>query len=381
MKGTVYIAVVLLLLVSCNTKQPKAEQPHCVPEATLPVKYAKGFRITYYNGFKLITVNDLKDSTVVLARYVMLPKGKPAPVDFKDAVLLDTTTRRIVCISTNHIAEMASLGIEDSIAGVANPELVNSESVLAGIRAGTITDVGSNELNYEKIMALQPSFVFTYGIYDGGDKLQAKLANMHITAVLNMDYREQEPLARAEWIKFVAAFYNREAEADSIFKGIEERYLSLKHLADSAESKPTVFCNLPFKDIWYMPCGENYMAKLLADAGADFLWKDASASNGLNLSLDYEAVFAKASGADFWVNTNFCKSLQEIKELDRKNIFFKAYKTGMVYNNDKRNTEANGFDFWESGVVNPDKILADLIYIFHPKLLPQHQLYYYRQLK
>lgn len=382
MKSPIHIALLsILVLAACNTKPKPEATPHCLAEATLPVKYAKGFSVTYYNGFKLISVKDIKDTSAVLARYVMLPKGKPAPLDFPNAVLLDTVTQKIICISTNHIAEMAALGLVDSIAGVANVELVNNEQLLKAVSNNSISDIGSNELNYEKMATLRPSFVFTYGIYDGGDKLQNKLRSLHLTAVLNMDYMEQEPLARAEWIKFVAAFYNREAEADSIFKGIESRYLALKQLADSAESKPTAFCNLPFKDVWYMPCGENYMARLLADGGADFLWKDAPATNGLNLSLDYEAVFAKAANADFWLNTNFCKSLQEIKDVDRKNIFFKAFKTGQVYNNDKRNTKANGFDFWESGVVNPDKILADLIYIFHPDLLPGHQLYYYRQLK
>lgn len=381
-KSMVFSLLLCTLIAACNHQpQPAEKETHCTPLASLPVKYAKGFSVTYYNGFKVITVKDIKNGGSVMAQYVMEPVGKAVPVDFKDAVLLDTACRKIVCISTNHVAEMAALGLVDSIGGVTNPDLVNNEKVQQGLQNGGIAALGTNELNYEKMAALNPSFVFTYGIYDGGDKLQLKLQALHIKAVLNMDYMEQEPLARAEWIKFVAAFYNKEAEADSVFAGIEQHYDSLKQLAKSAAKQPTVFCNLPFKDVWYMPCGENYMAKLLADAGADFLWKDAPSTNGLNLSLDYEAVFAKAADADYWVNPNFCKSLEEIKALDRKNALFKAYKTDNVYNNNNRNTAADGFDFWESGAVYPDKILADLIFIFHPELEPGHQLYYYRRLK
>ena len=157
--------------------------------------------------------------------------------------------------------------------------------------------------------------------------------------------------------------------------------MSLKEKAKTVSVKPTVFSNLPFKEIWYMPCGDNYMAKLIEDAGGNFLWRDAKATNGLNLNLDYEAVYAKAADADYWVNTGFAKSLREIKEADKKNTFFKAYKAEKVFNNDNRNTSAGGFDFWESGAVNPDKVLADLIFIFHPELLPNHELYYYRKLK
>ncbi|MBL0309464.1 MAG: hypothetical protein IPP77_07270 [Bacteroidetes bacterium] len=121
--------------------------------------------------------------------------------------------------------------------------------------------------------------------------------------------------------------------------------------------------------------------RLIEDAGGDFLWKNTNANNGLNLNLDYEAVYNKAAEADFWINSGFAKSLADIKAADSKNTFFKAWKTNKVFNNNLRNTPAGGFDFWESGTVNPDLILSDLITIFHPDFIPAHQLYYYQQLK
>lgn len=354
---------------------------HCSKEASLPVKYAKGFSIDYYNGFKVITVKDWRDTAKILAQYVLLAKGKPAPVDFANAVLLDTPIRKIICISTNHIAALAKLGLLDSIGGVANVAFIYNKQMVELVHQNKIADVGKNDLNYEKIVELRPSFVFTSGNWDGGDKMKLKLNSLHIKSVLNLDYMEQEPLARSEWLKFVAAFYDKEVEADSIFLEIEKNYMALKEKAKSVSLKPTVLANIPFKEIWYMPCGENYMAKLIADAGGDFLWKEAKATNGLNLNLDYEAVYAKAAEADVWLSNGIAGSLADVKALDKKNTFFKAYKTKNVFNNDKRNTIRGGFDFWESGALAPDKILADLIFIFHPELLPKHQLYYYRQLK
>ena len=372
-----------LLVASCHQRDShKAKtKTHCVKEAALPVKYAKGFSIDYYNGFKVITVKDWRDTAKILAQYVLLPHGKRAPVDFINAVLLDTPVRKIICISTNHISALAQLGLLDSIGGVANVALIYNKEVVELVHQNKIADVGKDDLNYEKIVELNPSFVFTSGNWDGGDKMKMKLNSLHIKSVLNLDYMEQEPLARAEWLKFVAAFYDRETEADSIFQDIENDYLALKEKAKTVSAKPTVFANIPFKEIWYMPCGENYMAKLIADAGGDFLWKDAKATNGLNLNLDYEAVYAKAADADMWLCNGFAGSLAEIKAADKKNTFFKAYKTRNVFNNDKRNTPSGGFDFWESGALTPDKVLADLIFIFHPELLPNHQLYYYRKLK
>ena len=130
-----------------------------------------------------------------------------------------------------------------------------------------------------------------------------------------------------------------------------------------------------------MPCGDNYMARLIEDAGGNFLWKDTKANNGLNLNLDYEAVYNKAANADFWINTGSAASLQDIHSADKKNALFKAFKTGNIFSNNKRNTPAGGFDFWESGTVRPDEVLADLITILHPELLKGRELYYYQKLK
>jgi iron complex transport system substrate-binding protein len=377
------LVILALCFSGCKQRAQQAEMhtPHCVKEASLPVKYAKGFSVDYYNGFKVITVKGLSDTSAPIIQYVLLPKGKPAPVDFANALILDTPVRKVICISTNHISALDRLGLMDSIAGVANVALIYNNRVVEAVRQGKIADVGSNELNYEKIVELNPAFVFTSGSWDGGDKMKVKLNSLHIKSVLDLDYMEQEPLARAEWLKFVAAFYDKEAEADSIFKVIETDYLALKEKVKAVKSKPTVFVNLPFKEIWYMPCGENYMARLIEDAGGDFLWKNEKATNGLNLNLDYEAVYARAADADYWLCNGFASSMADIKASDKKHSFFKAYKTGKVYNNDKRNTPSGGFDFWENGVLTPEKTLADMIFIFHPELLPEHKLYYYRRLE
>lgn len=380
-----YWAVVvgaLCMFSACKQKNTTTEHKdsHCVKEATLPVKYARGFTVDYYSGFKVITVRELKDTAKVLAQYVLLPKGKPAPVDFTDAVLLDTPLRKVVCVATNHITAMDMLGLSDSIAGIANVDLVYNSSVVSKVKQGLIANVGNGELNYEKIVELNPAFVISSGSWDGGDKMKVKLNSLHIKSVLNIDYMEQDPLARAEWIKFTAAFYDKEIEADSIFRTIEQNYIALQAKAKQALKQPTVFVNIPFKEIWYMPCGDNYMTRIITDAGGDFLWKNDTANNGLNLNLDYEAVYARAANADYWLCNGFVNSLNDISKADKKNTFFKAYKTGMVYNTDKRRTEAGGFDFWESSSLAPDKVLADMIYIFHPELLPGHQLYYYRKL-
>ena len=63
----------------------------------------------------------------------------------------------------------------------------------------------------------------------------------------------------------------------------------------------------------------------------------------------------------------------------------KAITTGRTYNNNARQTATGGSDFWESGVVNPDRILYDLAIILHPELKlsadGEKALYYYKPLR
>jgi iron complex transport system substrate-binding protein len=51
-----------------------------------------------------------------------------------------------------------------------------------------------------------------------------------------------------------------------------------------------------------------------------------------------------------------------------------------VYNYNNLVNSAGGNAYFEQGVVEPDIILADLIHILHPEVLPSHKLKYYKKL-
>ena len=62
--------------------------------------------------------------------------------------------------------------------------------------------------------------------------------------------------------------------ADSIFKETEQAYLSLKDLTANIDNRPTVLSEKKFGSSWYVPSGDSYMAHLIEDAGADYMFKD-----------------------------------------------------------------------------------------------------------
>ena len=58
-----------------------------------------------------------------------------------------------------------------------------------------------------------------------------------------------------------------------------------------------------------------------------------------------------------------------------------AVRNRRVWNNNRRQMPAGGSDFWESGVVRPDRVLADLIALLHDDGTADSCCCYYKRLE
>jgi iron complex transport system substrate-binding protein len=177
----------------------------------------------------------------------------------------------------------------------------------------------------------------------------------------------------------MALFFNKEEKADSIFQTIEKEYLSTEALADRVTDKPAVLSGVVYGDAWFLPGGQNYAAKLLKDAGCDYLWEDDS-SHGF-LELSFESVYEKAHDADIWIGVGSFSSLNEIENADERYSRFKPFRQKNVYTSNARQGAKGGSEFLELGYLRPDIILKDLVKIAHPSLLPDHRLYFHQKLE
>ena len=216
-----------------------------------------------------------------------------------------------------------------------------------------------------------------YGMGPEDGSLQV-LNRTGVPVLLNADFLETSPLGRAEWIKFTGALLNREKEADSVFKQIEDRYQSLKELTAKVEQRPDVFSGIVYGDTWYMPAGQSWAAQFMADAGANYLWSDAPGSGSIPLS--FEEVFAKAHNAPYWINTADFTSREALAAADERYKRFKAWQQEQVFTYTNKISPTGGNEYLELGYARPDMVLADLIKILHPELLPEHELYFYSRL-
>ncbi len=367
--------------VAVPVPSPGGEPQQETPLHRTELRYARGFRVSYQGGTKLVTVLAPWPGAERSIRYALVQRGTDPPADVPPGQVIEIPLKSIVTLSATYLAELEMLGLEDSIAGHDDLSRIYSPRIRALAARGAIREVGAaggSGVNIERLLELDPDLVMAYGLGNAYD-VHSKLAEVGLKVVINADWLEATPLGRCEWIKFLALFFNKEKEAELAFSRIESRYRDLTALARGAERRPSVFLDSPFQDTWWMAGGGSYMASLLRDAGADYLWAENDVFS--SVPLDFEAVYERAAEADFWINPGTWESLADGLALDERFAAFRAFELHQVYNNIARRSAAGGNDYWESGPANPQQILADLIAIFHPELLPEHRLLYYRRLE
>jgi len=281
-------------------------------------------------------------------------------------------------MSVTHIALIDQLNQLNSVVAMTGRNTSSNTIVQEMVKSDELKEMGGyQQLNYELLLDLSPDVVMAFGIDQASNSHVNKLKELGLNVVLNAEYMELHPLGKLEWIKFMAAFYDMEEEANQLFTKIEKEYLDLTELTKNVEYKPSVFVGMPWNGSWYIPGGASFVAQYFNDAGANYLWSDNSEQGSYTKSK--EVILDEAFEADYWLNLNSYSSKAEVVAYDERFNNFSAYKKNKMYNNNKRLNVEGGNDYWESGVVNPQIVLKDLIEIFHPELL-EHEMYYYQHL-
>lgn len=344
-------------------------------------RYATGFSVRDEGSYKLLTVlNPWQNSREVSYSYVLSSQRELLPDSLQNIPWFRIPLKRVVVLSTTHVAMLVQLGEAGSIVGLSGSEFIYTPEVREGISSGRIVDVGYEQgLDYETIVELRPDALFLYGVEGNVVATLEKLSELGIPTVFCGEYLEPHPLGKAEWICFFSCFFQQEEKAADFFNRIDTSYHHLKDIAAQAQDKPSVLTGLPWKDTWHMAGGKSFAARLIEDAGGDYLWSDNTSTQAI--PLDLESVYLRAVDAGVWINPGAASSLRDIGYMDERFMDLEVVRKGRVYNNNLRINREGGNDYWESGTLRPDLILADLISIFHPDLLSDHEWVYYRQLK
>ena len=377
---SVVVIFICIIFLSCHKHRKDADtHQHNKNAREIKLKYAEGFKINIFEGAKLVEIIYPFQGALSGHKYLLVQRGATIPEHDPETKVITIPLKNIACTSTTHIPFLDYLGETDKLIGFTSTDYISSEKMRKRIDRGEVTELGSEKgINLEKLAMLKPDLIMGYTVSSDYGQFK-KIEELGIPVVINAEYLEKHPLGRAEWIKFMALFFNKENEADSIFQTIEKNYQEIKTLAQKSGTRPTVLTGVIYGDAWFLPGGQNYSARILKDAGCKYLWEEDS-SNGF-LQLNFETVYEKAHQVDLWIGVGSFSSLEEIKNADERYAKFKAFTTKQVYTYNARIGPTGGSEYMELGYLRPDIILKDLVKIAQPNILPDYKLYFHKKLQ
>ena len=270
---------------------------------------------------------------------------------------------------------LKDLGALNSIGGVCDLKYIKLPEIEEGCRNGTITDVGDGmNPNIERIIDLHPDAILLSPFENSGG--YGRVEKLNVPIIECADYMETSSLGRAEWMRFYGLLFGKKAEADAMFASVERSYKDLQELVKPISFAPSVMCDLKTSSTWYTPGGNSTIARLYADAGANYIFREDTHSG--SLPYPFEVIFEKGQQTDFWLiryNQPIDKTYKELEKEFAPYAGFRAFKERNIYG-----CNTNRVPFYEETPFHPDWLLKDLIKIFHPSLLESYELRYYKKL-
>lgn len=353
--------IVVALLSACSSKEVARDtEPIYTP------RYAKGFSIERdkASGEIVLCVKNPWQGAENILYYTTLNPDKPA--------------QRIVAMSSSYIAMLDAIGCVERVVGISGCRFISTPSACRAIEYGKIAEVGYDSVfDFERIKSLNADVVLLYCIAGEAKMLTHKFDELSIPYIYIGDYLENSPLGKAEWVVALSYLCGCEERGKEFFEGVEERYNTLRAQKHCSAYRPRVMLNLPYRDTWFMPPRNSYMVRLIEDAGGEYIYPQNETNSSKPISLEEALILAMK--ADFWINLGQIESKEELCAVAPRFAKVDAVKFGRLYNNTKRTNESRGSDFWESGSLRPDLILADLVKILHYEA-PTDSLYYYKKL-
>jgi iron complex transport system substrate-binding protein len=372
--------LLIVLLASCtgSNKAKTVVSAETIADSSMTLQHATGFKVDYFPNFKRIILdNPWKKGTELVRYYLVKDSTVQVPAD---GIKLIVPIRSLVSGSCTQYTFLEQLGVLSAVTGLCDVKTVYNESLRKAVGEGRVIDLGDPfRINVERCLVLQPDAMLMNS-YNQMDEHLSRISESGIPVIYDNEWMEPNLLARAEWIRFVACFFDKEAVADRLFLSVESNYEQLKKLAETAKTpKPAVLSGDDFRGTWYLPGGRSFAAQLFQDAGA--LYRHRSDTTMGSRPFTFEQVLMDFSRADVWVGVTNGQSLAELKRLDERYALFQSFRSGKVYAYTNRTTPEGGNDYWERAVARPDELLSDFIKAFHPELLPDAPWHYLKKLR
>ncbi|HEY7814575.1 MAG TPA: ABC transporter substrate-binding protein [Nakamurella sp.] len=406
-RGVGGAVALLILLTGCSSSTPSASSPSASPGTTssagagpagsldaagcitdfdpntdyFPVKseitHATNFSLSYHDSYQVLTVPQPTQGGAPES-YVLVKCGAPTPEltgDLAGAQVVTTPVTSLYSGSTTHLPFLVELDQLDALTGVGTKGFISEKQVQDRVAEPDVVEFsGSGTVDAEAVIAGAPDVLVTAGT---DDPAYAVIKAAGIPVLANADWLENDPLGRAEYVKYFAALTGTEAQAAEFFDTVEQSYQQIA--ASGRDADPVaVVPGQPFQGTWFIPGGESYTSRLIEDAGGTTAWADDTTPG--SIPTDLETVLAKAGTAPAWLASTTWTTKAEALAEEPRLAEFAAFQSGNVWNAAKDVTPSGGNNFYELGVARPDLVLGDIAAILHPDLAPNHDFSFYLRL-
>ena len=342
------------------------------------IEDAATFGVEYRKSYKVVTVKEGYPGGPP-ERYVLVQCGTPPPMlagDLTGAQLVTVPLQSLFAFSTTQLSLLVDLDRVDVLTGVAQRDAVVSPEVEARMKTGKVAEFARVGLviDVERVVTAKPSLLMAGST---SNPTLGVIRNAGVPVVANNEWLEPTALGRAEWLKYMALFLNEERKAQMLHNAMRTKYRSLcvRATAVPVAERPLVMTGRSTRGLFVIAGGRSYVAALIKDAGGRYAWADNPAVG--YASVDFEAQVQRAANADVWINGGGWASLAAMLDDEPRYAAFKPYRQGQVWVYERRAKPNGASDYWSRSVTRPDIVLADLVKIFHPRLLPDHAFEWY----
>lgn len=370
---TIAVCAFGILSLSCAGERI---HPQILQGDTLDIRHSSHLQIVECEEYTLVTLRNPWDTLKVLHTYVLMPCNREYSADsLPTGTVVRVPLQRSVVFTAVHNGLVDELGALDAVIGVCDSRYINLPAVQQRLQQGRMIDLGSAaNPDVERIIDLQSDALLLSPFENSGG--YGRIEHLDVPIIECADYMETSPLGRAEWMRFYGRLYGCGAKADSLFAVVEKKYMEWRCQAQNCESRPTVFADLPMgTSAWYVSGGGSTIGRMYADAGAHYLFADKKNSGSIPLS--YETIYEKAQHAEFWLIRYHDSMNHTYRSLADENSFytrFDAYRNRRIFG---CNTAYSRF--YDEVPFHPERLLAELVCIFHPELksdiFTQYQYY------
>lgn len=371
-----YMLVVLILIsaaVSCGSGSGVRKEMF-VRDTT---SYAAGLAISGSGDIVRVDVRDPWDTLRIRRRYWLVQREAASDSLCRrlgaTGTVVKVPVERAVVYTSVHASMAEQLGVLERVRGVCESQYMTSPSIRQLIADGTISDYGSSTTpNVEKIIADGADVIiaspFENSSYGAAEKLG-------IPIVEAADYMENHPLGRTSWVRFFGLLFGVEGRAEEILAERVAVYNSLKELASTipVEERPTVMLERKYGQAWFVPSQSSYIGTFHKDAAANYVFSDVTDAD--SRPMQFEEVYKRAADAQFWFlkyTADRPMTYDDLKQEYAPYANFAPFRNRSIF---ACNTMES--TYYDDITLRPDRILADFIKIYHPELLPDHQLVYY----